>query len=750
MASGIPFGDQVENSSGTPVSGAKVYFKIKGTNTNATTYTDSALTVPAANPVEADAAGWFNTYLDPNVNYDVEIKSANDAITYRSFSESPSATGSQPVDATLTALAGLGLENRKITRGTGVDTGELITISQATNINNLLDTIPANLHAAILAFTSTVDVSAYFKTMLETGGTWFIPDGNYLLGAKGADTNSVDASITKSITVVCGPRVQIVAEAGLDGDMIRAAVPSNGAGLSGKIDFIWEGGYFDQSDQDVSTSVPFIAEYPPVNAGTSATTDGLRVEGAYNPGSGLVNGIRLCKITNATFYCGDHWMTAGGDQSVTFGYGADLSVVRDCVFMGNRDLGVYMTPENTATAKGRCIIEGNLFVNCFGGASVKRSINGFSINDNEFRNCVIGASALWIAGNKTSDGTIAFNRFSQCQVNVRLDYCERVSVVFNASDDAGALEDDGATAVTAYSPWLINLKGSKYCTVAKNRSGGVVAAYSALNVEHIVLEDFDTGSGIVTSQYNEITDNLSDGLYGAGTEVASEADNNRIEGNYEITGSVKNFVRNGAASSEVRFDYSTGLTAHLRPVLFSDGTTALPAVARRADPDTGFGFDAGEVYTTVNASKRHRVLGTGTEITLAETVRSTGGNAGVQRTITSNLVTLASGSSVTLTAGRPAGATIVGVTTRITTALTGSGGVTGIQIGDGSDADRYGVITGLTSGLTAGTLANPATADPSEFRATAGNIVVTAVGGTFAGGVVRINVAYDYMLAAES
>ncbi len=168
MASGIPFGDQVENSSGTPVSGAKVYFKIKGTNTNATTYTDSALTVPAANPVEADAAGWFNTYLDPNVNYDVEIKSANDAITYRSFSESPSATGSQPVDATLTALAGLGLENRKITRGTGVDTGELVFSGALFGVQNVLD-----YGSNATAFTSAA-----------AAGDVVIPPGSYTLSAK--------------------------------------------------------------------------------------------------------------------------------------------------------------------------------------------------------------------------------------------------------------------------------------------------------------------------------------------------------------------------------------------------------------------------------------------------------------------------------------------------------------------------------------------------------------------------------------
>jgi hypothetical protein len=162
------------------VSGAKVYFKIKGTNTNATTYTDSALTVPASNPVVADAAGWFNTYLSPTINYDVEIKSANDAITYRSFSESPSATGSQPVDATLTALAGLGLENRKLIRGTGVDTGELVTISTATDVFNAKD------YGATGDGTTddTTALQAAVDAVAAAGGILYIPEGVYIVTAR--------------------------------------------------------------------------------------------------------------------------------------------------------------------------------------------------------------------------------------------------------------------------------------------------------------------------------------------------------------------------------------------------------------------------------------------------------------------------------------------------------------------------------------------------------------------------------------
>lgn len=88
MAQGWPFGWQVENASGTPVSGAKIAFKQAGTSTNRSPFTDKALTIPAANPVVADAAGWFNVYLDPSLDYDITVKSADESITYQSLTYS--------------------------------------------------------------------------------------------------------------------------------------------------------------------------------------------------------------------------------------------------------------------------------------------------------------------------------------------------------------------------------------------------------------------------------------------------------------------------------------------------------------------------------------------------------------------------------------------------------------------------------------------------------------------------------------
>lgn len=100
-----------------------------------------------------------------------------------------------------------------------------------------------------------------------------------------------------------------------------------------------------------------------------------------------------------------------------------------------------------------------------------------------------------------------------------------------------------------------------------------------------------------------------------------------------------------------------------------------------------------------------------------------------------------SGASVTASSLRPKGAFVVGVATTVTVALGVTNGTTGYTIGDGSDADRYGDITGTAIGTDSDN--TDAVADPTGYQAAAGDVVITAKGGDFDGtGTIIVSVFY--------
>lgn len=109
------------------------------------------------------------------------------------------------------------------------------------------------------------------------------------------------------------------------------------------------------------------------------------------------------------------------------------------------------------------------------------------------------------------------------------------------------------------------------------------------------------------------------------------------------------------------------------------------------------------------------------------------------------VTTAVTGSGATSTTGNviPAGATVVGVATTTTTTITGA---TGYTVGDGSDADRYGDVTGTAAGTN--TDSADYTADPRWWTNTARAIVLTAKTSNFTGGVVQVVVFYESTTAA--
>lgn len=97
----------------------------------------------------------------------------------------------------------------------------------------------------------------------------------------------------------------------------------------------------------------------------------------------------------------------------------------------------------------------------------------------------------------------------------------------------------------------------------------------------------------------------------------------------------------------------------------------------------------------------------------------------------------------------PAGAIPIGVTTRVTTAITGA---TGYDAGDGVDQDAWGaniaVALGTTSDNTDWTGAGAAV--PLNMYPAANDLVLTPIGGAFTAGVVRVTVHYIDVIAPTS
>lgn len=147
-------------------------------------------------------------------------------------------------------------------------------------------------------------------------------------------------------------------------------------------------------------------------------------------------------------------------------------------------------------------------------------------------------------------------------------------------------------------------------------------------------------------------------------------------------------------------------------------------------------FDADNILAQRNSTnaQESRLYGTYTSSTNYQrmTVKS------VKQTLSA-----LSGASQTTTGTLiPDGAVVVGVTTRVATLLTGA---TGYTIGDGTDADRWGDITGTAVGTTSDN--RDWTAGTIECFTNGGEITLTAKTSNFTAGAIEICVFY---LAGEA
>lgn len=99
------------------------------------------------------------------------------------------------------------------------------------------------------------------------------------------------------------------------------------------------------------------------------------------------------------------------------------------------------------------------------------------------------------------------------------------------------------------------------------------------------------------------------------------------------------------------------------------------------------------------------------------------------------------GASLTVAGLIPRGAFALGIVTRVTTALGATGGASGYRVGDGVDADRWGVAVGVAAGTK--TENDDWTDVTIPIFLAAQDVVITADGGPFDGtGSIWLDVAY--------
>jgi parallel beta-helix repeat protein len=449
------------------------------------------------------------------------------------------------------------------------------------------------------------DDTAALARLFTAGGDIYIPDGDYLIAGAGADTGGVSVSITKSTCVRCHPNARFFTDS-LDNDLIRFTVPSTGSGFpTDGITFEWYGGVFDQRNQKNSTVVPNIAEYPPANPGASATCDALSVRGDYSVASVFYSGIKRAHIEGVTCNAGDHWESAGGDSGIFVG-GCAHQTVTGCRMIGNRDLGIYASGSTDGVLQCKTSITNNQFINCFFGASIKRSSGDCVIEANDAQNCVSGYVVSLGVGSGFNRLRISGNTGRNLGIPIRLDLTLGFDVSDNHFTTLGALLEDGTTIESVQGCNGIELRGCKYGIVRNNTvrgiETGVAAAYPAGYMLFAIKQESTT---VTDSEHCMLVQNIGDALRTAGTDSGTR--NSYIE-NYVVNAVTSaNVSSPGTNYFEVRVDTSTMMRGFSNPVGFSDGSASAPSIVRRAQVTTGLFFAASRLSAAIAGVETMRV-----------------------------------------------------------------------------------------------------------------------------------------------
>lgn len=387
------------------------------------------------------------------------------------------------------------------------------------DLNNAVSVSPASILNYAVNTEGLADCTDGLVDFIVSNVRAMADQGDYRIDNAGDNAGGVEAELTQSLVLENHPRAVFRANL-LDNDIMRLTVPASGP--AEQIQVRIKNGLFDMRQLKVSTSVPHGVAYPPPSGlqGTSATTDGLSLRFSYD--GGTQKGASYVEVDGVTFYAGDHWQSAGGDSGLYAGDGAEQTVVKNCLFIGTRDVGAYFSREGTGTSGDNVTIHNCLFINCFAGTAAKRGLNGFRSYNNTFVNCVYGDMTNYVAGVESPvEGLdIHGNRYINCQVPIRLDYAQGGSVYANQIKNIGCSLENGSVFPEVF-PAGLTLKGCSGIDVYGNRFSGIASGYTAATTNAVECGEYSVNGSPVQTTYCSIYRNRVIGLRTIGEELNS-------------------------------------------------------------------------------------------------------------------------------------------------------------------------------------------------------------------------------------
>lgn len=202
---GLPV-EQVFDSNGDPLAGAKLSFFDTGTATPHNTFSDDALTTPNANPVVADSAGRFGAIFLDSADYKVVLKTSADVTIWTADPVHGGAVN--PLFSSIAVKSG----NYTILSG---DNGKLIPVTATATITLPAATVGATFRVGIAnAGAGIVTVARAGADTIGTGltslklapnqGAFFQSDGTSKFYVVGFDGRGKGADIASAATLNIG------------------------------------------------------------------------------------------------------------------------------------------------------------------------------------------------------------------------------------------------------------------------------------------------------------------------------------------------------------------------------------------------------------------------------------------------------------------------------------------------------------------------------------------------------------------